>query len=583
MNPSNQGPDHAVTFEPSTLWPALTLTSAAGCIGMTCLARYAPRVPGPAWWAGAFGCYTAALASLMVPLADQRWQVTLANLPTVLASVLLMVGALRFRGHRPPAAIVPALLAVALAVTIAFAWVWPMPFARIALTSTVTEAACGVTAYVLWRHPPGAGRVPARLAATTCALMLLAMVARVVWFVWAPVPTHYATNPIVGWDAVLYALVLAAMLLSAPAFVLVVAAAMHERLEAQIERAEESESLFRSLTAAAGIGILVTDADGACTYANPRLEQIGGFAPGSALGDGWRRAIAAADRPAAVDALSECARTGAAIAETIRIHPPGGGLRWVRARTAAGTSNVGRRRLLTTVEDITELRVSYDRVRELAQWLESIREDERRAIAVELHEGIAQELAAANLTAAFLRTAAAHDVTISDAVDEVAATLQRCIVWLRELTNELRPTVLAHLPLADAIMAHAREIGDSHGLSISVVSTEPLDDLDEDTRVALFRSAQEALGNVVRHARATAVEIELERNAGRPTLRISDDGIGVSDRDLAKDDALGLLAVQERLLARGGELRITRREPKGTVVTMHAAPTADQLVSRSSA
>ena len=77
--------------------------------------------------------------------------------------------------------------------------------------------------------------------------------------------------------------------------------------------------------------------------------------------------------------------------------------------------------------------------------------------------------------------------------------------------------------------------------------------------------------------------IEIERDAGRPTLRISDDGIGVSDPDLTKNDALGLLATQERLLARGGELRISRRQPKGTVVTLRAAPVRAQLVSRSSA
>jgi two-component system sensor histidine kinase UhpB len=86
---------------------------------------------------------------------------------------------------------------------------------------------------------------------------------------------------------------------------------------------------------------------------------------------------------------------------------------------------------------------------------------------------------------------------------------------------------------------------------------------------------QEALTNVARHARATEVTVELAVEPQRLMMTVADDGVGVSEQDLAKSSALGLLAIQERFAALGGGLSVARREPRGTTVTVHVpAPDA---------
>jgi signal transduction histidine kinase len=85
--------------------------------------------------------------------------------------------------------------------------------------------------------------------------------------------------------------------------------------------------------------------------------------------------------------------------------------------------------------------------------------------------------------------------------------------------------------------------------------------------VALFRAAQEALGNVVRHADARSVEIVLAATDGAIAVTISDDGIGIDAGDAAKTGCLGLLGIQELLAARGGAVTVQRARTRGTVVT----------------
>ena len=255
---------------------------------------------------------------------------------------------------------------------------------------------------------------------------------------------------------------------------------------------------------------------------------------------------------------------------TFRVRRPSGEVRWVRSRPIALRSpGQQRNRFLTTVEDITGLRNSYERIRELAQRLETVREDERRSVAHALHEGVAQDLVAATLDLNHLRTHAGSDPLSARACDAVARAIDKCIGDLRNLTNSLRPSTLAHLPLVTAVSQHARQFAERSGLHIEVIENSTFPRLNDATRLVFFRAVQEALTNVVRHARATDVRIAFAADGGRLTLTVSDDGIGVREQDLSKPSALGLLAIQERFAALGGGLTILGREPRGTELTVH--------------
>jgi PAS domain S-box-containing protein len=218
--------------------------------------------------------------------------------------------------------------------------------------------------------------------------------------------------------------------------------------------------------------------------------------------------------------------------------------------------------------DVTDLRESYRRIRELAQRLEKVREEERCSIARELHEGIAQDLFAMKLNLDRLRFQATGMDGAMRTCQELAEAVDRCMLNTRQIANELRPSALAHLPLSVSIKEHAVYFGTISGLSIRVVEIAPIPAPDEATALILFRAAQEALTNVARHARATTVDIVLSADTELIMMDITDDGIGMDDDALAKPGSLGLLGIRERVTAFDGSLVVRKNATAGTTVSV---------------
>jgi PAS domain S-box-containing protein len=218
--------------------------------------------------------------------------------------------------------------------------------------------------------------------------------------------------------------------------------------------------------------------------------------------------------------------------------------------------------------DVTELRESYRRIRELARRLETVRENERRSLAQVLHDGIAQDLFAMKLGLSYLQAQVTGRAGVSDACRELAEAIDKCMVATRLIANELRPSALAHLPVSVALKEHARYFGEISGLTIRVAEIAPVPALDEATGLMLFRAAQEALTNVARHAHASSIDIVLRADAEFITMDITDDGIGIEETALAKAGSLGLLGIQERIDALGGALLLRKSAGAGTTVSV---------------
>jgi PAS domain S-box-containing protein len=220
------------------------------------------------------------------------------------------------------------------------------------------------------------------------------------------------------------------------------------------------------------------------------------------------------------------------------------------------------------VVDVTPLRSSFERIRELAQRLETVREEERRSIANALHEGVAQELFALRLTVDELKSRCGGVAGVHEACDLLSAALARCLADTRQIASDLRPLTLAYRPLATSLAAHARYVGEKSGLAIEVRETAPLPALGEAEALLFFRAAQELLDNIVRHAQARTVEIELAAVGDRVLMRVRDDGKGIDTGALDKPGALGLLEIRERVAAQRGELMVQKAGDAGTVVTI---------------
>jgi PAS domain S-box-containing protein len=218
--------------------------------------------------------------------------------------------------------------------------------------------------------------------------------------------------------------------------------------------------------------------------------------------------------------------------------------------------------------DVTELRESHARIRELAERLATVREDERRAVAVTLHERVAQELYAAQLSLRALERKGRGRSGIMELAKELSRVIDRSIEDVRSLTDQLYPTSLVHLPLYEALEQLARQVGKGSGVRVAVDQRTEFPQLNTESRALFFRAAQEALANVTRHAAASNVAISLESDSERIAMVVADDGKGVAPMDLRKPGSLGLLGIRERFATAGGGLMVEPVSPRGTCLTV---------------
>jgi hypothetical protein len=219
---------------------------------------------------------------------------------------------------------------------------------------------------------------------------------------------------------------------------------------------------------------------------------------------------------------------------------------------------------------------SHERSRALAERLAAVREEERREVAVLLHDGIAQELFALKLDIGLLEPLVTRRAGARKIFQEITVAICRCMESIRQMANDLRPVALAYSPVFTVIAEHARHFEERSKLKINVMQTTPFPHLTEPTQLLLFRAAQEALTNVARHARARTVDITLRTDGDRIAMEIRDDGVGIAKEATSKPRSLGLLALRERFCALGGELSVSRSEPTGTSMLVHLPLPGDE-------
>jgi two-component system, NarL family, sensor histidine kinase UhpB len=227
--------------------------------------------------------------------------------------------------------------------------------------------------------------------------------------------------------------------------------------------------------------------------------------------------------------------------------------------------------LAGTGEDLTELagafndmadRLEAERRQAARRELES-REDERRTVARELHDEVGQCLTALLALLDGVQRAAPENLhpALSDAREAARAALGQ----LRGVVGRLRPDTLEDLGLVSALRSLSRRIARQTGLDIRYELDDHLPPLDRDAELVVYRIAQEALTNTVRHAEATSVRLSLSLGDGGLELVVEDDGRGLP-RQVPVES--GLRGMRERALLVGGAVTVTRGAKGGTEVRL---------------
>ncbi len=242
----------------------------------------------------------------------------------------------------------------------------------------------------------------------------------------------------------------------------------------------------------------------------------------------------------------------------------------------------GRRARLVVINDITErlrtqqalervnreLELSHERLRALSRRLLEVQEEERGRLARDLHDDIGQVLTALKIQLESLQRVGdqALRVRIAEGVETVQHTLER----VRQLSLSLRPPQLDDLGLAAALRSHLDRQAGVAGLAPHFDADEAPQDIEPDTETACFRVAQEAINNVLRHARAHNLWVRLFVAGGRLALSVRDDGRGF-DLDgvrqrAASGASLGLVGMEERIALAGGSFELRAAPGQGTVL-----------------
>ncbi|PYB72199.1 two-component sensor histidine kinase [Pseudomonas sp. LB-090624] len=220
---------------------------------------------------------------------------------------------------------------------------------------------------------------------------------------------------------------------------------------------------------------------------------------------------------------------------------------------------------------------------ELAERMLKVQEDERQHLSRELHDDIGQSLTAAKLQLQWLQRRMPDE--LQGHCDALRNTLDATLGNVRDVSALLNPRQLASLGLEASLRAHLVRTLASSNVHWSLACNQRLGGIDEAVAMAVFRITQEAVTNMLRHAKAHNLVIRLQRTPEGLALGIHDDGVGfVPVRHPAEAGQRGLAGMQERVTALQGSLDITSQPGLGTQIeAMFPWPPRTQQRARSSA
>jgi len=222
------------------------------------------------------------------------------------------------------------------------------------------------------------------------------------------------------------------------------------------------------------------------------------------------------------------------------------------------------------VTDVTERRKTEEAIRNLSARLLRVQDDERRRLARELHETVAQSLAALRMNLAVMKPIAAGDGRASAAVDDSMTITDDAISQVRTLSYLLHPPMIDQAGLLTALHWFIDGFERRSGIATTLDVADDLGRLSRDVETSVFRIVQEGLTNIQRHAASATAGVSLERLDERLVIEIADHGRGLppavrDDRDALLASGVGIAGINERVRELGGEMTIESTD-EGTVV-----------------
>jgi two-component system sensor histidine kinase UhpB len=358
-------------------------------------------------------------------------------------------------------------------------------------------------------------------------------------------------------------------------------AAARRRQRAAEHALFESESRLRALTAnlpGMVFQLHQTAAGFRLAYVSEGARRLFGIPPEALVAqpDPWLATIPRADRASLRRALRVASAAGQDLHWIGRVGAGAGTepARWIEVSASAHAAGAEMTVWDGIVADITpqklaqaELHTSREELRTLATHLTRVREQEREAIAREIHDDVGSTLTAIKFELASLRGAQQRDAQRAPVLARVDQLLDSAILSSTRIMHDLRPGILDEGVVA-ALEWQARSFEQRMRIACQFASSHDEIPLTPDQAIAVFRICQEALNNVAKYASAKTVGIRLRAGAGRLVMDIGDDGVGIRPPDLNRPDRFGLRSMRERAHSLGGSVEIRSTPGQGTTISM---------------
>ena len=211
-----------------------------------------------------------------------------------------------------------------------------------------------------------------------------------------------------------------------------------------------------------------------------------------------------------------------------------------------------------------------DRAQELAalsHHLQSLSEREKWELARKLHDELGGLLTAAKMDLSWLQSRL-EGAAIQERLSQLGGVLDEAMDLKRRVVEELRPSLLDHFGLPTAVRAYVESTCAKEGLSVQVNFEHACESMSKDTAIALFRVVQEGLSNIIRHAHAKTVKLELRGDERHCVLTLTDDGRGFDAQSPEFRWSHGLMGMRQRAEGLAGRIDIQSRVGVGTTLSV---------------
>ncbi|MBK8945986.1 MAG: PAS domain S-box protein [Ignavibacteriae bacterium] len=218
-----------------------------------------------------------------------------------------------------------------------------------------------------------------------------------------------------------------------------------------------------------------------------------------------------------------------------------------------------------------ELNKTKDQLRALFANIDNVREDERKNLARELHDELGQVLTSLNMNLSLLKNNIENNLfdnnQLISELTEMSEIIDESKINMKKLIRSLRPEYLDNLGLIPAINHLIEEFNKNKSVCINLNCNFDEINFDPKKENILYRVVQETLTNIIKHAKASKVEVNLFIDDSKLFVNISDDGIGINSTDYYKENSFGIIGMRERLSQIGSDLEIVSEQKKGTKIS----------------